>query len=49
MDMTWNEILDLLQSYATAAKEDDDETMMHIENVLPDEIHLCEDGVHIVL
>lgn len=49
MDMTWNEILDLLKSYSIAKKEDDDETMMHIENILPDEIHLYEDEIHIVL
>lgn len=38
---TFEEISDLMESWKAAFEAGDDETMMHIENVLPDNIIPC--------
>ena len=35
---TFEEVVDLLKAWKKAYDEDDEETMIHIENVLPDNI-----------
>ena len=37
---TWEEIFDLVDAYYKAVENEDEETMVHISNVLPDFISL---------
>lgn len=44
---TWKEILDLLKAYNKAIEAEDEETIIHISNILPDEIKFS--GSNIVI
>lgn len=47
--ITWEEVVSLIKAYKAAEENDDMETLVHVSNVLPDEIRFLGDEVHIVL
>ena len=47
--ITFEEVISLIKAYQAAVEREDEETMLHISNVLPDEIRFWGDEIHIVL
>lgn len=40
MDISWKEVVNLLKAYKYALEEENEEDLVHIANVLPDEIKI---------
>ena len=47
--ITWNEVLELLAAYNKAVEEEDEESIVHICNVLPEEIRFAGNEIHICI
>ena len=45
INLTWEEVLSLLKAYKRAEEADNEEDMLHICNVLPDEIKMWDDDI----
>lgn len=45
IDFSWKEIMDLLKAYKRAIEADNEEDIVHITNVLPDEIQIRGDDI----
>lgn len=42
---SWEEVMSLLKAYKRALEADNEEDLVHITSVLPDEIQICGDDI----
>ena len=45
INLTWEEVVSLLKAYKYAVETENEEDIIHIENVLPDEILFSGDDI----
>lgn len=45
INYSWEEVVSLLKTYKRAVEADNEEDIVHITSVLPDEIQICGDDI----